>query len=112
MKNKGFISSFFAVSYYQNENIILIGGDSVEDMNKSYIIKLSKEENENDEIDEFNLGEKKYGVFRDKFFSPINNNFSINIPLAYGEHIQTLLLNMDNGNIEQKEYNNLFNKED
>lgn len=112
MKNKGFISSFFAVSYYKNENIILIGGDSVEDINKSYIIKLGKEENENDEIDEFDLGEKKFGVFRDKFFNPINNNFSINIPLAYGEHIQTLLLNMDNGEIEQKEYNNLFNRED
>ena len=112
MKNKGFISSFFAVSYYQNENIILIGGDSVEEINKSYIIKLGKEENENDEIDEFNLGEKKFGVFRDKFFNPINNNFSINIPLPYGEHIQTVLLNMDNGEIEEKEYNNLFNKED
>ena len=112
MKNKGFISSFFAVSYYKNENIILIGGDSVEDINKSYIIKLGKEENENDEIDEFDLGEKKFGVFRDKFFNPINNNFSINIPLAYGEHIQTLLLNMDNGEIEQKDYNNLFNRED
>ena len=112
MKNKGFISSFFAVSYYKNENIILIGGDSVEDINKSYIIKLGKEENENDEIDEFDLGEKKFGVFRDKFFNPINNNFSINIPLAYGEHIQTLLLNMDNGEIEQKEYNYLFNRED
>ena len=112
MKNKGFISSFFAVSYYKNDNIILIGGDSVEEINKSYIIKLGKEENENDEIDEFNLGDKKFGVFRDKFFNPINNNYSINIPLAYGEHIQLLLLNMENGEIEQKEYNDLFNRED
>ena len=112
MKNKGFISSFFAVSYYKNDNIILIGGDSVEDINKSYIIKLGKEENENDEIDEFDLGDKKFGVFRDKFFNPINNNYSINIPLAYGEHIQLLLLNMENGEIEQKEYNDLFNREE
>ena len=112
MKNKGFISSFFAVSYYKNDNIILIGGDSVEDINKSYIIKLGKEENENDEIDEFDLGDKKFGVFRDKFFNPINNNYSINIPLAYGEHIQILLLNMENGEIEKKEYIDLFNKEE
>ena len=112
MKNKGFISSFFAVSYYKNDNIILIGGDSVEDMNKSYIIKLGKEENENDEIDEFDLGDKKFGVFRDKFFNPINNNYSINIPLAYGEHIQILILNMENGEIEKKEYIDLFNKEE
>ena len=112
MKNKGFISSFFAVSYYKNDNIILIGGDGVEDINKSYIIKLGKEENENDEIDEFDLGDKKFGVFRDKFFNPINNNYSINIPLAYGEHIQILLLNMENGEIEKKEYIDLFNKEE
>ena len=112
MKNKGFISSFFAVSYYKNDNIILIGGDGVEDINKSYIIKLGKEENENDEIDEFDLGDKKFGVFRDKFFNPINNNYSINIPLAYGEYIQILSLNMENGEIEKKEYIDLFNKEE
>ena len=100
------------MSYYKNDNIILIGGDSVEDINKSYIIKLGKEENENDEIDEFDLGDKKFGVFRDKFFNPINNNYSINIPLAYGEHIQILLLNMENGEIEKKEYIDLFNKEE
>ena len=112
MKNKGFISSFFAVSYYKNDNIILIGGDGVEDINKSYIIKLGKEENENDEMNEFDLGDNKFGVFRDKFFNPINNNYSINIPLAYGEHIQILLLNMENGEIEKKEYIDLFNKEE
>ena len=111
-ENLGFIPSFFSVSYYKKDTIILIGGDSIEEMNKSYIIKISNNDNEHDEINEFNLGYKKFGVFRDKFFTPINNNYSVNIPLAYGEHIQILLLNMDTGDIEQKAYNNLFNKED
>ena len=111
-ENFGFIPSFFSVSYYKNDTIILIGGDSIEEMNKSYIVKVSNNDNEHDEINEFNLGYKKFGVFRDKFFTPIDNNYSVNIPLAYGEHIQILVLNMDTGDIEQKAYNNLFNKED
>ena len=110
-ENLGFIPSFFAVSYYKNNNIILIGGDSIEEINNSYIIKIGNDENDYDEINEFNLGNKKFGVFRDKFFTPINNNYSVNIPLIYGEHVQLLMLNMNNGDIEQKDYNDLFNKE-
>lgn len=111
-ENLGFISSFFGVSYFKNDNIILIGGDSIEEMNKSYVIKVGNDENDFDEINEINLGDKKYGVFRDKFFTPIDNNFSVNIPLIYGEHVQILFLNMENGEIEKKEYNDLFNKEE
>ena len=81
-------------------------------MNKSYVIKVGNDENDFDEINEINLGDKKYGVFRDKFFTPIDNNFSVNIPLIYGEHVQILFLNMENGEIEKKEYNDLFNKEE
>ena len=111
-ENLGFIPSFFAVSYYKNDNIVLIGGDSIEEINNSYIIKIGENENDYDEINEFNLGEKKFGVFRDKFFTPIDNNYSVNIPLVYGEHVQLLFLNMYSGEIEQKEYNDLFNKEE
>ena len=111
-ENLGFISSFFGVSYFKNDNIVLIGGDSIEEMNKSYLIKIGNDENDFDEISEINLGGNKFGVFRDKFFTPINNNYSINIPLVYGEHVEIIFLNMDNGDIELKEYNELFNKED
>ena len=107
-----FIPSFFCVSYYKNDEIILVGGnDSIEEQNKSYVVKIGKEENLLDDIYEFNLGEEKFGVFRDKFFTPIDNNYAINIPLIYGEHIQLLLLNMDTGEIEQKFYNDIFNIE-
>ena len=111
-ENLGFISSFFGVSYYKNDNIILIGGDSIEGINKSYIIKVAENENDYDDINEFFITDKKFGVFRDKFFIPIDNNYSINIPLVYGENVQMLILNMETGNIEQKIYNDLFNKEE
>ena len=111
-ENLGFISSFFGVSYYKNDNIILIGGDSIEGINKSYIIKVAENENDYDDINEFFITDKKFGVFRDKFFIPIDNNYSVNIPLVYGENVQMLILNMETGNIEQKVYNDLFNKEE
>ena len=111
-ENLGFISSFFGVSYYKNDNIILIGGDSIEGINKSYLIKVAENENDFDDINEFYITDKKFGVFRDKFFTPINNNYSVNIPLVYGDNVQMLVLNMETGNIEQKIYNDLFNKEE
>ena len=111
-ENLGFISSFFAVSYYKNDNIILIGGDSIEETSKSYIIKVENDEDEYDQINEFTLKEKKLGVFRDKFFTPIDNNYSVNIPLVYGEHAQILFFNMYTGEIELNDYNELFNKEE
>ena len=109
--NIHFYPSFFCVSYYKNDEIILIGGnDSIEEKNNSYLIKIGNEENHFDEIYEFNkLDNEKYGVFRDKLFTPIDNKYAINIPLIYGENIQLLLLNMDTGEIEQKFYDDIFN---
>ena len=84
----------------------------MEEKNKSYIVKIGNNENSFDEIIEFNnYGEEKYGVFRDKLFTPIDNNYAINIPLIYGDHIQLLLLNMDTGEIDQKLYDDIFNNE-
>jgi hypothetical protein len=110
--NLKFIPSFFCVSYYKNNDIILVGGnDSIEECNKSYIVKIGMEDNSHDEINEFNFGEEKFGVFRDKLFTPIDVKYAINIPLIYGEHIQLLLLNMETGEIEQKFYDDIFNEE-
>ena len=111
--NIQFFPSFFCASYYKNGEIILVGGnDSMEEQNKSYIVKIGNNENSFDEITEFNsFGEEKYGVFRDKLFTPIDNNYAINIPLIYGDHIQLLLLNMETGEIDQKSYDDIFNDE-
>lgn len=108
-----FFPSFFCASYYKNNEIILVGGnDSIEEKNKSYSIKIGNDENILDEINEFNnLGDEKFGVFRDKLFTPIDNNYAINIPLIYGERIQLLLLNMDTGQIENKFYDDIFNED-
>ena len=112
-ENMQFIPSFFCASYYKNNEIILFGGnDSIEETNKSYIVKIRMEENNLDEINEFsNFDGEKLGVFRDKLFTPIDNNYAINIPLIYGENIQLLFFNMDSGEIERKDYNNIFNNE-
>ena len=111
--NIQFFPSFFCVSYYKKDEIILVGGnDSIEEKNKSYIIKAGEDENNLDEIKEFNkFDDKKFGVFRDKLFTPIDNKYAINIPLIYGEHIQLILLNMETGEIEQKFYDDIFNDE-
>ena len=112
-ENMQFIPSFFCASYYKNNEIILFGGnDSIEETNKSYIVKIRMEEDNLDEINEFsNFDGEKLGVFRDKLFTPIDNNYAINIPLIYGENIQLLFFNMDSGEIERKDYNDIFNNE-
>ena len=112
-ENIKFIPSFFCVSYYKSDEIILVGGnDSNEEENKSYIIKIGKKENAYDEINEFNnFGNEKFGVFRDKLFTPIDDKYSINIPLIYGERLQLYLFNMNTGEIEHKFYNDIFNLE-
>jgi len=112
-ENMQFIPSFFCASYYKNNEIILFGGnDSIEETNKSYIVKIRMEEDNLDEINELsNFDGEKLGVFRDKLFTPIDNNYAINIPLIYGENIQLLFFNMDSGEIERKDYNDIFNNE-
>ncbi len=112
--NIKFIPSFFCISYYKNNDIILFGGnDSIEEKNISYIVTIGKEDkNTLDEIHEFSaLDGEKLGVFRDKLFTPIDKNYAINIPLIYGENLQLLLFNFDTGEIERKDYNDIFNME-
>ena len=108
--NMKFCPSFFCVSYFNKNEILLIGGnDTMEENNKSYIIELAKDENSYDKISEFNLEKDKFGVFRDKLFTPIDETYAVNIPLMYGEHIQILLMDMKTGKIEQKNYDDIFN---
>ena len=77
------------MSYYKKDEIILVReNDSIEEKNKSYIIKVGEDENNLDKIKEFNkFDDKKFGVYIDKLFTPIYNKYAINIPLIYGEHI-------------------------
>ena len=110
-----FKPSFFAVSYFKNDEILLIGGnDNGDDNHYDYIYKVGKNEDEKDEMNEFkcNINEAN-SVYRDKLFMPIGDNKSVNIPLPIGEDIRMYILNRDEGDIsiekyEEKNINFLF----
>lgn len=111
-----FSPSFFAVSYYKNDQVLLIGAnDSPEENNRSYCLKINSNnisiKNENndgidnrDEMSEFDCKENTLGVFRDKLFTPMENDIGVNIPMVFGDNIQLLKINFNTGFIEQTIY--------
>ena len=101
--------SFFGISYFSENEIILIGGnDNGEDNHYDYIYKIG-ENGEDDEIKEYycNLMDTN-NVFREKLFLPIDNNKSVNIPLIIGDRIKILLLDTNTGKIDMQNYVNSF----
>ena len=97
-----FKSSFFAISYFQNNDLLLIGGnDEGDDERHDYIYKVGMDENEEDKIEEhkFELNEK-INIFKDKFFMPIKNDKSINIPLIIGGEIKVIIIDTQNGDVQ------------
>jgi len=101
--------SFFGISYFSENEIILIGGnDNGDDNHYDYIYKIG-ENGEDDEIKEYycNLMDTN-NVFREKLFLPIDNNKSVNIPLIIGDRIKILLLDTNTGKIDMQNYVNSF----
>ena len=101
-----FKPSFFGVSYFKTDEILLIGGnDNGEENHYDYIYKIGKNEEEKDEIDEFkcNLNEGN-SLFRDKLFMPIGDNKSANIPLMIGEDIKIYILDTTSGDVTVENY--------
>ena len=97
--------SFFGVSYFKDDEILLISSkDNLEDENKSYIFKMGMEEDVPDEIKEFVVQFSDVRTFKDKLFYPIYENFSVNSPLIVGENKTVLILNINTGDIESKNY--------
>ena len=99
--------SFFGVSYFKNDEILLIGGnDNGDNIHFDYLYKIGKNEEEKDDIEEFNcnLNEVNSSIFRDKLFMPIGNNKSVNIPLIIGEDIKVFILDIENGKISTQSY--------
>ena len=96
-----FNPSFFGISYFQNNDLLLIGGnDTGEGERHDYIYKIGKEDNENDEIEEYKLELKeKLSIFKDKFFRPIKDNKAVNIPMIIGDDIKVIILDTQNGEI-------------
>ena len=97
--------SFFGVSYFKDDEILLISSkDDLDDENKSYTYKIGKEEDVPDEINEIVLQYDDVRTFKDKLFYPIFEYFSVNSPLIIGENKKVLVLNINTGDIESKNY--------
>ena len=102
--------SFFGISYFNNNEILLIGGDdNGDEKHYDYLYKIG-ENGVADEISEFNCNlNESNNVFRDKLFMPIEYNKSVNIPLIVGEDIRIFILDTSTGNITIQNYNNSLN---
>ena len=97
--------SFFGISYFKDDEILLISSkDNLDDDNKNYIVKIEKEEDSPDEVNEIILKYNEMRTFKDKLFYPFYDNYAINSPLIIGDNKTILLLNIDTGDIEFKNY--------
>ncbi len=98
--------SFFGISYFNDDKILLIGGNDNGDENRyDYIYKIGNNEEGKDDIEEYkcNINENN-SVFKDKLFMPVEENKSVNIPLIIGDDIKIYILDTDNGEITVKNY--------
>lgn len=93
--NITFNPSFFAVSYYKNDIILLGGNENVEERNKNYVYKLGEEK---DTIEENNTEIVYTSVFREKFFIPINSNVSVLLPLVSSD-VEVFFFNDEEGKV-------------
>ena len=106
-----FKPSFFGISYFKSDQILLIGSnDNGNENHYDYIYKSGKNEEDKDEIDEFkcNLNEPNI-IFKDKLFLPVGDNKAINIPLIIGEEIKVYILDIESGDIKVEKYEELKN---
>ena len=96
-----FKPSFFAISYFLNDNLLLIGGnDTGEDERNDYLYKFGKVENQKDEIEDYKFELKEnLNIFKDKLFMPLENNKAVNIPLIIGGEIKVIILDTENGEV-------------
>ena len=102
-----FKPSFFGVSYFTNNNeILLIGGnDNGDETHFDYVYTISSEEDKKDEIEQFQCNLKQSNIiFRDKFFMPIQNDKSVNFPLLIGDDIKIFILDRNTGEITIQNY--------
>ena len=101
-----FNPSFFAISYYQKNDLILIGGnDQGEAERADYIYKIAKEENDKDEIEEYKFDlQDKVSIFKDKLFVPTLDNKAINIPLIIADEIKVVIFDRENGEVNTNDF--------
>ena len=102
-----FKPSFFAISYFKNDLILIGGNDAGEEERYDYLYKLENEEDKKDEILDYKFESKeKINIFKDKFFMPIDNNKAVNIPLSIGGEIKVFILDTQTGKVISYDNNN------
>ena len=95
-----FKPSFFAISYFKNDLLLIGGNDAGEEERYDYLYKLENEEDKKDEILDYKFESKeKINIFKDKFFMPIDNNKAVNIPLSIGGEIKVFILDTQTGRV-------------
>ena len=98
-------ASFFGISFYKDNEILLISSkDNMDDENKNYTVKIGNDEDNSDEIKEIVLQYNGIRIFKDKFFYPVFDNYCVNIPVNIGNNKTVLILDINTGNIECKQY--------
>ena len=99
------IASFFGISFYKDNEILLISPkDNIDDENKNYIVKIGNDDDSPDEIKETILPYNGIRTFKDKLFYPMFDNYCVNIPMNFGKNKTVLILDCNTGNIECKNY--------
>ena len=95
-----FKPSFFAISYFKNDLLLIGGNDAGEEERYDYLYKWENEEDKKDEILDYKFESKeKINIFKDKFFMPIDNNKAVNIPLSIGGEIKVFILDTQTGKV-------------
>lgn len=107
--NITFIPSFFAVAYHKDNLLLLGGNENAEEREKNYLIQIKKNDSKIVIKDYSSFGNVA-GVYREKFFIPINSSESVLIPLVFAD-IKLLVMNEGTGQIEKKEYSNVEESE-
>ena len=104
-----FTPSFFGVSYFRNDNeILLINGNyNGDEKHFDYIYKIGENEEDNIHIVNFNYNlNEDNSLYRDKLFMLIDDKKYVNIPLIIEDDIKIFILDLYNGEISIKSYSN------
>ena len=104
------IESFFGISYFNDNELLLIGGnDNGNEKRYDYKYIINNNNEEEDTIEEYDCDiQGNTIVFREKLFMPVKDNKAINIPLVIGDDVKIFEFenNENNGKIKILNYLN------
>ena len=108
--NINFNPSFFGIGYFGDDKLILLAGnEDPDEKNQNYVYTFKNDGK--DTLEEYSqLNNDFMNIYREKFYIPINEKNSINIPLITNE-IQVLYLDSELGQINKVNYNSNLNDE-